>query len=287
MPITNIFTPKSSTVNNGTILDDYNNSVIFNSTTKPMSAKRKSIYDISMDIIEQRLQNINQNARLNRSVSESDICDEDKVETSIKDDSILTMTQSTPQLNNNSMAVKSMQKSPAPKCSTLNSKKSTSLIKSDTLNAIPLCSTLKNNTKRKLFDPTSMNFGGSFETLTKLNETKNNTNSIKRNRTEDKCNLNGTSQQPVKKIRFDIITPTATKTAIKSQSVKSTKIQSSNLKTNRRCSMMDFQKPAPMSVSVKKKPTEVKTPTPKPLYLACTNMHTKEKAIVKEVGKFK
>lgn len=51
-----------------TLLDEYNNT--FSSTKTPLIGKRRTIANITMDIINQRLENINRNASFNRSTTE-------------------------------------------------------------------------------------------------------------------------------------------------------------------------------------------------------------------------
>lgn len=67
------------------VLDNFlANNVSFNSTKTPMSAKRKTIYEISMDIIDQRLSNINRIAKLNQSGNDdSEIIDENIIDNKI------------------------------------------------------------------------------------------------------------------------------------------------------------------------------------------------------------
>lgn len=50
------------------LLDEYNNT--FSSKKTPMSEKRKTIGNITMDIIKQRIENINRNASFNRSTND-------------------------------------------------------------------------------------------------------------------------------------------------------------------------------------------------------------------------
>ena len=57
-------------VESQTLIDEYSNT--FSSTKAPVSNRRRTIFDISMDIINQRVENINRAAKLNRSVSDPD-----------------------------------------------------------------------------------------------------------------------------------------------------------------------------------------------------------------------
>lgn len=66
------------------VLDNFlTKNVSFNSTKTPISAKRKTIYEISMDIIDQRLSNINRIAKLNQSLNDTEIIDENLIENKI------------------------------------------------------------------------------------------------------------------------------------------------------------------------------------------------------------
>lgn len=66
-------TPIQKTPVPNSVLDNFlSNNVSFSSTKTPNSAKRKTIFEISMDIIDQRLSNINRIAKLNQSMNESD-----------------------------------------------------------------------------------------------------------------------------------------------------------------------------------------------------------------------
>lgn len=64
-----------------TLLDEYTNT--FSSNKTPMNANSRTLSSISMDIINQRVENINRNVSLNRSISESNVSYE-KIEESIK-----------------------------------------------------------------------------------------------------------------------------------------------------------------------------------------------------------
>uniref|UniRef100_U5ELM8 Putative cyclin-like f-box n=1 Tax=Corethrella appendiculata TaxID=1370023 RepID=U5ELM8_9DIPT len=50
-----------------TVLEEYQSSITFNSTKTPMSEKRRTIFDISMDVLDSRIAQINKNAKLNSS----------------------------------------------------------------------------------------------------------------------------------------------------------------------------------------------------------------------------
>lgn len=74
-------TPKTSTAamvtpgstaqkRNKTLLEEYQSSLTFNSTKTPMSERRKTIFDISMDIIDQRLSQINKQSKQSESTKE-------------------------------------------------------------------------------------------------------------------------------------------------------------------------------------------------------------------------
>lgn len=66
------------------VLDNFlTNNVSFNSTKTPISSKRKTIYEISMDIIDQRLSNINRIAKLNQSMNDTEIIDENLIDNKI------------------------------------------------------------------------------------------------------------------------------------------------------------------------------------------------------------
>lgn len=64
-----------------TLLDEYNNT--FSSNKTPMNPNARTVASISMDIINQRVENINKNYSMNRSVSEANIS-YDKIEESLK-----------------------------------------------------------------------------------------------------------------------------------------------------------------------------------------------------------
>lgn len=59
--VASCITSKSATQNrtNKTLLEEYQSSLIFNSTKTPISERRKTVFDISMDIIDKRLSQIN------------------------------------------------------------------------------------------------------------------------------------------------------------------------------------------------------------------------------------
>lgn len=64
-------TPASATQKrNKTLLEEYQSSLTFSSTKTPMSERRKTIYDISMDIIDKRLSQINKLSKQSESTTE-------------------------------------------------------------------------------------------------------------------------------------------------------------------------------------------------------------------------
>ena len=86
--------PLPSTPIPANMFNEYNSTLTFSSTRTPKSVHRKTMFDISMEIIEQRIQNINRtvSARKNRSMSESDLIE------NIDIDETLNVSQSTPHL---------------------------------------------------------------------------------------------------------------------------------------------------------------------------------------------
>lgn len=77
-------TPIQKTPIPNSVLDNFlTNNVSFNSSKTPMSAKRKTIFEISMDIIDQRLSNINRIAKLNQSLNDTEIIDENLIDNKI------------------------------------------------------------------------------------------------------------------------------------------------------------------------------------------------------------
>lgn len=77
-------TPIQKTPIPNSVLDNFlTNNVSFNSSKTPMSAKRKTIFEISMDIIDQRLSNINRIAKLNQSLNDTEIIDDNLIDNKI------------------------------------------------------------------------------------------------------------------------------------------------------------------------------------------------------------
>lgn len=221
-----------------------------------------------MDIIDQRLQNINQmaSARKNRSMSESDLNVDETMDTG---EITSTAMQSTPQLSHTKLS--------EVQCTENN--KESSLQRSNE------CSTMDTTKavvkKRKLFAPPSL-----FGSITEINSVSQDRSESTPTKTDSKKTVassgaakkrdaNDTKISSIKKFKT-IHSKTPTKTKLVSEDAKSTK---------RRQSSMDF-------ISCTSSKTKTVLASEKPIInsvlpsLVTTNMHRAQQQFCKEVGKF-
>lgn len=268
-----------------TILNEYNQSVLFNSTKTPKSNKRKTIFDISMEIIDQRIKNINRSVRLNRSVSESDISVDD-VESSIN----LTSTKSTPQLDKFVVVPQQQTQITATEEPSLSSSSSSAVVEQPS-----------KPTKRKLFAPPAYFNYPEIDLTPKKTPTKlNKTTAAKMTDSKIKTNKNINVFEAKKRTREDE-DDFIEKSQCNSNSVKKIKnndLIANNSKISRRSSL-EFQPEKikiKQPISVRKsmqhqnnKATITSTVTqnkPKLPFMVYTNMHQQQINVVKEVGNF-
>lgn len=242
------------------------------------------MFDISMEIIDQRIKNINRSVRLNRSVSESDICVDDH---ELSSTNIASVAKSTPQLD------KSDTEQQTEIITTTNEQLSSSSSSSGEIVVV----TTSKPTKRKLFAPPSyFNYADvdltPKKTPIKLNKTP-------ANKTDKKLNTTSTKTVSTeKRIRedsrdelTDIFCGPST-----AKKLKQDKKMIGNSQYLRRSSSAAFQpdkpkvKPPILSKAVVAQETSASATanaTKRKLpFMVYTNMHQQQIKIVKEVGKF-
>lgn len=268
---------------NKTIFDEYNQTILFSSTKTPKSNKRKTIFDISMEIIDQRIKNINRSVRLNRSVSESDICVDDDIELS-STTIALTTTKSTPQLDkSNGIAYKSQVKTDDKQLSSTDD----------------VVATTK-PTKRKLFAPPSyfnypeidltpkklpikLNKTPANKTDKKLNSTSKAASTEKRTfADEDDLTEIPCGPSKVKKLKQDDLMLGNINRKPRRSSSSAFQPDRSKIKSLILSKKIDQQTQlATTSALASASATKRKLP-----FMVYTNMHQEQIKIVKEVGKF-
>lgn len=230
----------------GTSNDEYNNT--FSSSKTPINPGCRTLSSISMDIINQRVENINRIVSMNRSISESNISYE-KIEESIKQLDTPAQHFTTPFLTNGSQL-----NQPTP----------------DETSQAPAA--VRKPNKRKLFAPPSM-----FNELMSTPKTDNETVlqsvpevAMKRAREDD---LLSALARPIEK---------RTKKNVKKDDVVTD--SETSKKTSRRRSSMFFQsakKPAKTQNGGTLKPVQSNS-TPKSV-MVFTNMHQPQIDFIKEV----
>lgn len=240
-----------------TIFNEYNNT--FSSTRAPGSAKRKTIYDISMEIIDQRLQNINQivSARKNRSMSESDL----NVDETIIENDTSNAVQSTPQLCQNGLVEKNDNVLPNNEVKSIN----------------PVVK------KRKLFIPTSLY---NLSSIIEMNPSQDRPASATPSKTDKKKTASSTTKK--READNEKITKTK-KLMIQSKTITKPNKLITKTPLKRRQTSMDF-----ISCTNKQQSTDgvtttiAKSQVPKTVLpsLVTTNMHRDQQQVCKEVGKF-
>lgn len=258
-PDTPPFGAPAATTEPTTILDAYNRTFTtptFSSTRMPLSSKRRTVFEMSMDIIDQRVRNINRlaSARKNRSMSESDLTAEQDEPPASMLANDPTCAASSPQLNKTGGRYRedpAPEKEPAPK-------------------PVPT------PRKRKLFAPTSStHFGGDSPSVAaaeprRIIETKTDAaepEAAKRER--------GSPDDTVA-----IATMSATKRAKPTVVAKATAKKAPV--ANRRRTTMDFS-----GGRSKSKKAAYVVPASQPRldkFLVSTNMHREQIAVIQEVG---
>lgn len=265
----------------------------FSSSRTPANAKRRTVFDMSMEIIEQRLQSINRmaaaSARKNRSMSESDANGAAEPSTATVDATLFESSES--------CDAAMMQTSRTPSMRSLGPIMEAPSIVVPTQSATIAITPQDKPKKRKLFAPSALSHFGIAEAIVSASSAvaatvetgegagrvTNNVAETKRPRDED----DAVAQQSTASKRAKT-GPTVTVKTTKPKLTSAARAKASGLvSANRRRTTLDFSraKSSTTKATAASKPAVSVAPQQSTIgFLVSTNMHQEQITHIKEVG---